>query len=399
MSNLEIRDVRVILTAPEGINLVIVKVETNEPGLYGIGCATFTQRHLAVKTAVEEYLRPFLIGKDPERIEDIWQSANVSGYWRNGPIMNNALSGVDQALWDIKGKMANLPLYQLFGGKVREGAAVYRHADGRDFEEVEENVRKYMEQGLHYIRCQLNGYGGKFEVQKPEGSLPGAYFDPDQYAQSVPKMFDHLRETIGFDVELLHDIHERVAPIEAVRMAKAVESHRLFFLEDALPPEQTEYFKMIRQQCATPIAMGELFNNPMEYKYLISNHLIDFIRIHVSQIGGITPARKLAAFCEAFGVRTAWHGPGDTSPVGHAADVHLDLSSPNFGVQEWAGISEPLLEVFPGTPELRGGYVYANEKPGLGIDIDEEKAKKYPPHTILPEWTLARLPDGTPVRP
>ncbi|GGH78682.1 mannonate dehydratase [Pullulanibacillus pueri] len=398
MCALQIKDVRVILTAPEGINLVIVKVETNEPELYGIGCATFTQRHLAVKTAVEEYLRPFLIGKDPQRIEDIWNSANVSGYWRNGPIMNNALSGVDQALWDIKGKLANMPLYQLLGGKVREGVAVYRHADGQDVHEVEENVLKYMEQGLHYIRCQLNGYGGK-SLERPKGALPGAYYDPDQYAQSVPKLFDHLRDKIGFGVELLHDIHERLAPIEAVRLAKTVEPYRLFFLEDALPPEQTEYFQMIRQQCATPIAMGELFNNPMEYKSLITNRLIDFIRIHISQIGGITPARKLAAFCEAFGVRTAWHGPGDTSPVGHAADVHLDLVSPNFGIQEWAGFSEPIYDVFQGLPELRGGYVYVNDEPGLGIDIDEEKAKKYPPYHDLPAWTLARLPDGTPVRP
>ncbi|MCL6443984.1 MAG: starvation-sensing protein RspA, partial [Alicyclobacillus sp.] len=255
MDNLRIRDVRVILTAPEGINLVVVKVETNEPELYGVGCATFTQRHLAVKTAVEEYLRPFLIGKDPQRIEDIWNSAHVSGYWRNGPVMNNALSGVDQALWDILGKIANMPLYQLFGGKLREGAAVYRHADGRDVQEVEENVRKFMAEGLRYVRCQLNGYGGKFDVASPPGSLPGAYYDPDRYARSVPALLEHLRSRIGFEVELLHDVHERLSPIEAVRLAKAVEPYRLFFLEDALPPEQIAYFRLIRQQCATPMAM------------------------------------------------------------------------------------------------------------------------------------------------
>ncbi|NPV81109.1 MAG: D-galactonate dehydratase family protein [Firmicutes bacterium] len=400
MGNLTITDVRAILTAPAGIALVVVKVETSEPGLYGLGCATFTQRPLAVRSVVEDYVKPFLVGKDPHRIEDIWQSLMVSAYWRNGPVLNNAVSGADIALWDIKGKIAGMPLYQLFGGKCREGAAVYRHADGRDVNEVEDNVRAYMEQGYRYIRCQMGGYGGPaHKLFRPENSPPGAYFDPDAYARSVPVLFEHLREKIGFDVELLHDVHERIAPIEAVRLAKALEPYRLFFLEDPLPPEQVDWFRMIRQQSATPIAMGELFNNPNEWTSLIANRLIDFIRIHISQIGGLTPARKLAAFCEQFGIRTAWHGPGDVSPVGHAANVHLDVSCPNFGIQEWSGFNDETLEVFPGCPEIRDGYVYPNDKPGLGIDIDEAKAARYPCSNELPEWTLARLPDGTSVRP
>lgn len=398
-SGITIRDVRTILTAPAGIDLVVVKVETSEPGLYGLGCATFTQRPLAVKTAVDEYLRPFAVGKDVQAIEDLWNSAHVSGYWRNGPVWNNALSGMDMALWDIKGKIAGLPLYQLLGGACRSGVAAYRHANGRDAHEVEDRVRAFQEQGYRFVRCQLNGYGGADVGVPPRGSAPGSYFDADAYAQSIPKLFEHLRSQLGFEIQLLHDVHERVAPIDAVRMAKALEPFRLFFLEDVLPPEQSAYFAMIRSQSACPLAMGELFNNPGEWQPLISQRLIDFIRVHLSQIGGITPARKLAALSEAFGVRTAWHGPGDVSPVGHAANVHLDLALTNFGVQEWSGISDPLREVFPGSPEDIDGYLYVNERPGLGIELDESKASLYPIQNRPPQWTLARNVDGTATYP
>jgi len=400
MENITIRDVRTILTAPEGIGLVVVKIETSEPGLYGLGCATFTQRCLAVKSAVDDYMKPFLLGKDPQRIEDIWQSAMVSAYWRNGPVLSNAVSGVDMALWDIKGKLAGLPLYQLLGGKCREAAAVYRHADGRDRQEVLEHVMALREQGYRTIRCQIGGYGGRgHTLHTPEQPLPGAYFDPAAYAHSVVRLFEFLRTHLGPELELLHDTHERLSPIDAVRLAKDLEPFRLFFLEDVLPPEQIDWFRMLRGQCATPIAMGELFNNPREWLPLIQERLIDFIRVHISQIGGITPARKLAILCEAFGVRTAWHGPGDVSPVGHAANVHLDVSSHNFGIQEWSGLSERLQEVFPGCPQVRDGFVYPNDAPGLGIDLDEKQAARYPCDNRLPQWTLARLPDGTSVRP
>ncbi len=399
-----ITNVRTILTAPETIPLVVVKIETSEPGLYGLGCATFTQRYLAVATAVDQYLAPYLIGKDVANIEDIWQTCQVNGYWRNGPITNNALSGVDMALWDIKGKVAGMPVYDLLGGKARAGAAVYRHADGKSLTEVEENVRKYMEQGLLYIRCQWGGYGGRIDqIKAPEGAPEGAYFDPHGYARNTVKLFDHIRNAVGDDIELLHDVHERLAPIEAVRLSKNLEPYRLFFLEDALSPEAVDWFAIMRQQSATPIAMGELFTHPQEWLPLIQNRLIDFIRCHISTIGGITPAKKLAHLCEAFGIRTAWHGPGDVSPVGHAANLHIDLSSYNFGVQEWWGPSDLIKEVFPGTPELRGGYLYANDKPGLGIDIDEKLAAKYPPdnkNAIRPAlWTTARTPDGGSWRP
>jgi mannonate dehydratase len=414
---MKITNIRSILTAPAGIALVVVKVETDTPGLYGVGCATYTQRSRLVQVAVEEYLKPLLVGRDPMRSEDIWHLCNVNPYWRNGPVENNAISGVDMALWDIRGKLANMPVYDLLGGKCREGAAMYRHADGRDPQEVLESVLRYQAEGFHYVRCQMGGYGGRTHeltgpgsgtdqathrghgLETPPGSPPGAYYDPDKYARSVPVMLDYVRSKVGFELELLHDVHERLVPIEAVRLAKAVEPYRLFFLEDPLAPEDIEWFARIRAQSATPIAMGELYNNPVEWKHLIANQLIDFIRVHISQIGGITPARKLAAFCEQFGVRTAFHGPGDVSPIGHMANLHLDLTVHNFGVQEVIGFADPLREVFPGCPEIRNGFLIANDKPGLGIDIDEKLAAKYPADTPIIEWTQVRLPDGTISRP
>ena len=396
MAPLTIRSVRAILTAPRGINLVVVKVETSEPGLFGLGCATFTQRHLAVRAAIDDHLAPLLLGRDPRRIEDLWQTIHVNAYWRNGPVLNNALAGADMALWDIKGKLAGMPLYELLGGKCREGAAVYRHADGRDPQEVAEQVRAYMDEGYQYVRCQLGGYGGLSPARPgPEGAPAGAYFDPQGYARSVPRLFEHVRAQVGDAVELLHDVHERLSPIDAVRLAKALEPCRLFFLEDPLPPEQIGWFQAIRQQCAVPLAMGELFVNAAEWMPLISGRLIDFIRVHISAIGGVTPARKLATLCEAFGVRTAWHGPGDVSPVGHAANLHLDLSCPNFGVQEWSPFSDEERVVFPGCPEVRAGYMYANERPGLGIELDEALAAHYPCTNETIGWTQARTPDGS----
>lgn len=410
MSNVTIRNIKTILTAPRNVDLVVVKIETSEPGLYGLGCATFTQRYQAVAIAVNEYLKPLLEGRSVDNIEDIWQTAMGSSYWRNGPVLNNAISGVDEALWDIKGKMAGMPVYELLGGKCREGAAFYRHAFGRNMMETEAAVQKYIDEGCRYIRCQIGLYGGTVldengklifrpDDNAPENSMPGAYYNPMNYCRETLDMFKHLRAKFGYEVEFLHDVHERLTPIEAINFAKQLEPYHLFFLEDLLPPDQSEWSQRLRVQSSIPIAMGELFNNPMEWKTLIADRLIDFIRVHISQIGGLTPARKLAAFCEAFGVRTAWHGPNDLSPVGATAQLHLDLSIPNFGIQEFAGFTEEEQEVFPGCPEARNGYLYANNKPGFGIDIDEEKAAKYPcchrPHN----WLLARRPDGTAVRP
>lgn len=407
-----IERVRVICTAPEGINLVVVKVDTNQDGLYGLGCATFAYRHLAVKTVVEEYLDPLLKGRNVENIEEIWQLMHQNGYWRNGPIENNAISGVDMALWDIKGKMANMPVYQLFGGKCREGIPVYRHADGKDLSELCENIQRFQEMGITNIRCQCGGYGGDSygttPNTSPNGALPGVYLDSRTYIKKTVELFDGIRDKIGYDMNLVHDVHERIAPTEVIRLVKELEPFDLFFLEDPVCIEQTEWLRRLRQQSSIPIAEGELFNNPKEWKTLISEQLIDYIRVHISQIGGITPARKLQIFTEQYGVKTAWHGPGDMSPIAHAANIHIDLAAPNFGVQEWSGIEPPnfviqdlkgphgaLLEVFPGLPEFDKGYVYANDTPGLGVDINEEEAAKYPCENTVTTWTQTRKRDGS----
>jgi mannonate dehydratase len=418
-SPIQIRDVRVICTAPDGIRLVIVKIETTEPGLYGLGCATFTQRPLAVVTAIEEYLKPFILGRDPHDIEDIYQTAYVSSYWRSGPVLNNALSGVDMALWDLKGKIAGLPVYQLFGGKCRRAAPVYVHASGQDFDEVTQSARSFMDQGFRYIRCQVavpgySTYGAQIapsasgQAESPGKASAPQQLDPDQapwnpdaYSRIVPQLFAHLRRELGDEIELLHDIHERVPPMTAIRMAKELEPYRLFFLEDPFAPEDNGYFVTLRQHTTLPIAMGELYVNQAEYVPLIKDRLIDFIRVHISDIGGLGMARKLAAFCEFFGVRTAWHGPGDASPVAHAANLQLDLSVPNFGIQEAYLFPERTREVFPGCPEIRDGMMWSNEQPGLGIDIYEEAAAEYPfpDHPLNGAWPPVRQLDGTVIRP
>lgn len=407
----KIKDIRTICTAPEGINLVTVKVETNQPGLYGLGCATFAYRHLTVQHLIENYLKPLLVGRDAENISELWQLMHQNGYWRNGPIENNAISGIDMALWDIKGKLAGMPLYQFFGGKVREGIPVYRHVDGKDIEEICENIQRFQEMGITHLRCQCGGYGGETygctPKSAPMGAHPGVYLDSRKYMRDTVKLFEQIRNRIGYDMELVHDVHERIAPIEAVKLAKELEAFDLFFLEDPVPLEQIEWLKALREQTSIPIAQGELFNNACEWKTLITERYIDYIRVHLSQIGGITPARKLQIFAEQFGVRTAWHGPGDMSPVAHAANIHIDLAAQNFGVQEWSGIEPPnfviqdlkgpkgaLLDVFPGLPEFKNGYVYANDKPGLGVDIDEDEAKKYPCENTVTTWTQTRLRDG-----
>jgi mannonate dehydratase len=233
----------------------------------------------------------------------------------------------------------------------------------------------------------------------PRGALPGAYFDPAGYARAVPDLFAHLRSVLGDEVELIHDVHERLAPADAVTLAARLAEYRMFYLEDPLPPEQTGWLERLRAHSSVPVAIGELFNHPHEWVPLISSRQIDFIRCHLSQLGGLTPARKLAALAETFGVRTAWHGPRDTSPVGHAAGLHLELASPNFGIHEWSGFPEPVYEVFDGCPREDDGYLYPSDRPGLGVEIDERAAARFPCDDTLPGWTLARTVDGSAARP
>ncbi|MBD0295420.1 MAG: starvation-sensing protein RspA [Flavisolibacter sp.] len=400
----KIKSVKAIATAPQGPNLIVVKVETTEPGLYGLGCATFTQRAAAVVTAINSYLPDLCIGRDVDNIEDMWQSAYVSSYWRNGPVLNNALSGLDEALWDIKGKRAAMPVYQLLGGKCRFAVDCYCHAGGKTPEEIADDVNQWKEKGFRHIRIQQGGYGALNLAQKPDfkdagfGMPNDAYMDQRAYLNSVPKMFDVVRKRCGEDVELLHDMHERVEPIDAINLIKRLEDYRPFFIEDPFSPENPKWFKMLRETTAVPIAMGELFNNQNEFKEPMVNQWFDYIRCHISQIGGITPAMKVARLGEWFNIKTAWHGPGDVSPVGHAADAHIDFAVWNFGIQESVNFNEATLEVFPGSPYLKNGYMYVNEAPGLGVDINEKAAAKYPAHFKPGEWQV-RKRDGTIIKP
>lgn len=400
--NITIRDVEVITTNLIGKNNTFVKITTSDPDIYGIGCSTFAYRDRAVEVYVRDYLAPLIIGRNVDSIEDLWHIMNNNAYWRNGPITNNAISGVDQALWDIKGKIAGLPVYSLLGGKSRQEIPVYRHSDGKDFSAVCENIDEYKAEGYRHFRIQIGIYGGIPKgMNVPKNSPPGDYFSVDQYVNDTLQLFDDVRSKYGYDINLIHDSHERFTPIEAIGFAKELEKYRLFFLEDILSPEQSEWYKMLRSQVSTPIAIGELFNNPKEWDYLITNRLLDYVRVHISQIGGLTPARKLAIFAEQFGIRTAWHGPSDTSPVGHAVNVHLGLASHNTGIQEWTpGMDKEILqEAFPGMPTVSNGYISVNDKPGLGIDVNMDVIKKHPAIHDVTTWTQTRHVDGTACKP
>jgi mannonate dehydratase len=396
---MKITDIRVIVTSP-GRNYVFLKILTDEPGLYGVGDATLNGRELAVASALKDHIVPLLIGRDPDRIEDIWQFLYRGTYWRGGPVLMTALAGIDIALWDIKGKRAGMPLYSLLGGRTRDGALAYSHAGGKEFPEVYESVCRLRDKGFKVIRAQCAvpgavgtyGVGGAAEASSANwgsgdsgaigdgGPMPSVEtnWEPANYLRVIPKMFEYLRDRLGDEIELFHDVHERLSPIQAARLAKELEPFHLFFLEDPLRPEHKESFRLIRHHSTTPIAMGELFHSKYECLPLITEQLIDYIRCDIGHIGGITEARKIAAIAEPYQVLTAWHGPGDIGPATHAANVHLDCAIPNFGVQEMVFFPEAVHEVMPGAPEFKDGYLLPSEKLGLGVDFNEDAAKKYP---------------------
>jgi mannonate dehydratase len=403
----KITEVRCLRTRAPG-TWVIVKVLTDQPGLYGIGSASDQYHAETVIAAIEHTIGPRLIGREAGHIEDNWQSAFTSGYWRNGSIFNTALGGIDMALWDIKGKEAGMPVYQLLGGPCRSAVPCYAHAGGNDLVALEDDVRRYMEEGYPVIRCQLGPYGGggfldAAQAGRPKNAWPQTRaFDDEAYLENIPRMFAHLRSKLGFGPKLTHDVHEHLRPQCAVTLSKLLEPYRLFFLEDALPPEQIAWFRLIRQQCTTPQAMGELFVNPHEWTPLITERLIDFVRVRVSKAGGITQCRKIATLCEWFGVQTAWQEGGDNDPVNQMAAVHLDLASWSFGIQEENHFRPEELDAFPGSAVLEGGYLYANDRPGLGIDIDEAKAAALlnPDQARRPRFMAEdRKADGSIVRP
>jgi mannonate dehydratase len=313
------------------------------------------------------------------------------------------------ALWDIKGKQAGMPVWQLLGGRCRTAAPVYAHAAGRDVEEVTDEVLALMADGYRHVRCQVAVPGAGTYGAPAAAAAAGAHrpltpnaWDPAAYRRTVLGLFDHLREHAGHEVELIHDVHERVHPTDAVRIAADLEPYDLFYLEDPVAPEDIEWLRVLRGRSATPIAIGELFTNPAEYRPVVQERLCDFIRVHVSAIGGITPAWRLANTCELFGVRTAWHGPGDVSPIGHAANLALDLAAPNFGIQEQHLFGPEAREVFPGCPEIRDGHLWPSDRPGLGVDLDEKLAAAFPPRPAAAPgqaWKPPRRADGALQRP
>jgi mannonate dehydratase len=428
MPSPKIKDISVIEVQPAGTRLTVVKVTTDQDGLYGYGCATFTQRADLVRPAVEKYLKPLLIGRPADRIEDTWQMAYDSSYWKNGPVLNNAISGVDEALWDIKGRQVGLPVYQLVGGKVREAAECFASIGG-DAAGIVARAKELHTQGFQKFRISAGGGGGAAGGGRGRGGGAGAaaaapptpppareasvkvlhdraLLDREAYFRTTLKLFEDVSRDLPEGLTLATDIHSRLAGHQAVEFCKRCEKFPIFFLEDPLAPEDLDYFKQIREQCTTPIAMGELFNSPHEWQPLIEGRLIDYIRCHISQVGGFTQGRKIALLAENFGVMTAWHAPGDLSPIGHMANVTLDVVSYNFGIQEYGAFSPAVLDVFKGCAEMKDGYLWVSEKPGWGIEIDEKAAAKYPFNDnaggqrqgLNGGWTDERLPDGTVVK-
>jgi mannonate dehydratase len=398
---MRITDAKVALSCP-GRNFTTLKIVTDE-GLYGLGDATLNGRELAVASYLRDHVVPTLIGRDPHRIEDIWQYLYRGAYWRGGPVTMTAISAVDTALWDLKGKAAGLPLYQLLGGASREGLLVYGHANGRDIEETADEVARYLEQGYRAVRAQTgipgldDTYGvssDKMFYEPADSALPReSTWRTQAYLDHVPKLFDHLRARFGFGPDLLHDVHHRLTPIEAARLGRALEPYRLFWMEDAVPAENQDAFRLIRQHTVTPIAVGEVFNTIWQCRRLIEEQLIDYIRATVVHAGGITQLRRIANLADLYHVRTGCHGPTDISPVGLAAALHFDLWVPNFGIQEWMRHTEETEAVFPNGITFADGYLHPGQSPGLGVDFDEDAATRFPYRpAYLP---VNRLEDGT----
>ena len=401
---MKIVDIKVFVSNP-GRNFVTVKIETDE-GVFGLGDATLNGRELAVVAYLEEHIKPCLIGRDPHKIEDIWQYLYKGCYWRRGPITMTAIAGIDMALWDIKGKVAGLPVYELLGGKSREKIRVYGHANGQDIDDTLHHLDQLISEGYTAVRLQcaipgLEGtYGtlaGKkdyFELQSDRPLPPEQLWDTKAYLDFVPELFKKAREKYGNSVDLLHDTHSRLTPIEAARLGKILEPYNLLFLEDSVTAENQSGYKYVREHTTTPLAVGEIFNSIWDAKELIENQWIDYLRTAATHSGGITPMRRMADFASLYHVRTAPHGPPDISPIGHAAHAHLNSWTPNFGIQEFIGFGgEALNRVFKHPMTFENGHLLVNNKPGLGVEFDEEAASQFPyKRSYLP---VSRLKDGT----
>ena len=383
---MKIINAKVFVCSP-GRNFVTIKIYTDE-GIYGLGDATLNGRELAVVSYLEDHLIPCLIGRDPSQIEDIWQYFYRGAYWRRGPVTMSAIAAIDMALWDIKGKTLGTPVYNLLGGRSRHGVMVYGHANGTDLVHAVEEAGKYIDMGYLAIRaqCGVPGIPSTYGVSKDKlfyepaekGLPPENKWSTEKYLNHVPKLFAQLRDTYGDDPHFLHDCHHRLTPIEAARLGKEIEPYHLFWLEDTVQAELQEGFRLIRRHTTTPLAVGEVFNTIYDATTLITEQLIDYIRTTIVHGGGITPMKKLADFASIYHVRTGCHGATDLSPITMAAAVHFDLAINNFGIQEYMRHTEETDAVFPHEYSFNQGYLNTTDAPGLGVDFDEELAKKYP---------------------
>ena len=398
---MKIVNAKVIVCSP-GRNFVTLKIET-EGGLYGLGDATLNGRELAVASYLTDHLIPLLIGRDARRIEDIWHYLYKGAYWRRGPVTMTAIAAVDTALWDIKGKELRVPVYQLLGGQARDDVMVYGHANGETIEETVAAAASYVSMGYKAVRLQCgvpgvpNAYGiarGKLHYEPAEKGKPlETFFSTEKYLNVVPSLFQRARKELGPDLHLLHDVHHRLTPIEAARLGKELEPHHLFWLEDPVPAELQDSFRLIRQHTTTPLAVGEVFASIHDCQQLIEEQLIDYIRTTVVHAGGITHLARIAHLAELHNVRTGSHGATDLSPVCMAAALHFDLAVHNFGIQEYMRHTDETDRVFPHAYRFGDGALHPGEAPGLGVDIDEALAAKHPyDPAYLP---TARRLDGT----
>lgn len=398
---MKITKAEVFVCSP-GRNFVTLKVYTDE-GIYGLGDATLNGRELAVVSYLEDHLIPCLVGRDPFNTEDIWQYFYRGAYWKRGPVTMSAIAAIDMALWDIKGKALNTPVYNLLGGKSRNGVLVYGHANGKDLEQTVDEVGRYIDKGYKAIRAQsgIPGLDNTYGVAKEK-----AYYEPakrglpkedawstSKYLDFIPKLFKRLRDEYGDSPHLLHDCHHRLTPIEAGRLGRELEPYHLFWLEDPIEEELQEGFRLLRQHTTTPIAVGEIFNSVYDVHNLVAEQLVDFLRITVVHGGGITPIMKLAAFASVYHLKTGFHGATDLSPVTMAAALNVDIVLNNFGIQEYMPHTPETDEVFPHNYYFEDGLMHPGEAPGLGVDFNEKLAEKYPYQpAYLP---VNRKEDGT----
>jgi len=392
---------RVIVCSP-GRNFVTLKLVTDE-GVSGVGDATLNGRELAVAAYLRDHVAPLLIGRDPARIEDTWQYLFQGAYWRRGPVTMTAIAAVDTALWDIKGKVAGLPVYQLLGGRSRDDVTVYGHANGETVDEVLAEVGRYVELGYRAVRvqCGIPGlpatYGvsaDKLFYEPADAAVPSeATWSTPRYLATIPGVFARVRDEFGPDLRLLHDVHHRLTPIEAARLGTSLEPYGLFWMEDPVPADLQEGFRIIRQHTTTPIAVGEVFSSIWDCHQLIREQLIDYIRATVVHAGGITHLRRIFDLAALHHVRSGSHGATDLSPVCMSAALQLDISIPNFGIQEYMRHTPATDAVFPHGYRFADGGLQPAEEPGLGVDIDEAAAAEHPYQpAYLP---VNRLEDGT----